>query len=124
RRHAAEILVDLGDLVSETLDPAAVGRRIADSVRRLVSARSATVYQVLPGSGDLLAIASAGDFEATFGPNFVVPYGTGTSGLASATRAPVATTDLAADPRIALPEDLRARMAALADRAVLSVPML
>jgi signal transduction histidine kinase/CheY-like chemotaxis protein/HPt (histidine-containing phosphotransfer) domain-containing protein len=124
RRQAAEMLADLGALLSQSLDPEAVGRRIADNVMSLVRARAATVYRLVRATGDLVAFASAGDFAAVFGPDLTLPRGTGTTGLAVAARVPVTTLDVAADPTIRLPADVRARIGGIPHRALLAVPLL
>jgi GAF domain-containing protein/ActR/RegA family two-component response regulator len=115
-------LADVERLLSETLDPDLVARRVADSVRALLGAQSSAVYRLVAESGDLVAIAAAGEVGPSFA-TIVFPRGTGVSGLAVRERRPVVVSDLLSDARVELPPDLRARIEQAPYRAVLCVPL-
>ncbi|MBI2017230.1 MAG: GAF domain-containing protein, partial [Candidatus Rokubacteria bacterium] len=123
RRREAAALVEVGHLLSETLDPEVVGRRITDSVRDLFGTQSAALYRRDPESGDLVGLAGSGDAGPAFRPGIVMPRGSGMVGLAVRERGPVFTADLLSDPRVRLPADVRERIEAAPYRAVLAVPL-
>ncbi|HEU5321281.1 MAG TPA: GAF domain-containing protein, partial [Methylomirabilota bacterium] len=58
-------LADVGRLVSGTLDPDLAAQRIADSVRRLFSALSSTLFRLERATGDLVMLAASGDADFT-----------------------------------------------------------
>ena len=104
RRQAAEALAEVGRLLSQTLDPETVGQRVADSVCRLLDARSATIYR-LTRDGDLVAemVTSAAEFPWMLR----VPAGAGIAGLALRERQAVSTVDMLADPRLHYTDELQ-----------------
>ncbi|HET7341085.1 MAG TPA: GAF domain-containing protein, partial [Methylomirabilota bacterium] len=123
RRQAGRMraLADLGRVLSETLDPDAVGQRVADSVCQLLGARSSALYR--PGEGDrMIAATVSGDtrFEWTR----VLAPGIGIAGLAAHERRAVAAPDALRDPRLRYDDEVRAKVAASEDRALLGVPLL
>src|SRR5258706_12810586 len=63
RRRAAEALVQLSRLCSETIDLDAVARRVVESVRTLLGVEESALYRVIPESGDLEAVALSGAGE-------------------------------------------------------------
>ena len=91
RRQAAEALAEVGRLLSQTLDPETVAQRVAESVCRLLDARSAIIYR-LRGDGSLVAetISSAAEFPWMLH----VPSGAGIAGLALKERRAVTTADM------------------------------
>jgi PAS domain S-box-containing protein len=123
RRRAAESLAEIGRLLSRSLDPDDVGRRIARTVAELMGAQVAVLYRRDPASGALRAIAFAGDT----GPNGewppVLPKGTGVVGLAVLEGRPVWSPNPLGDPRIMYTDDARARLERMPLRAVLAVPL-
>src|SRR5712692_2098370 len=60
RRRAAEALIELNRVCSETLDLDTVAGRIVDSVHRLLGVQESALYRLDPESGDLVAFALAG----------------------------------------------------------------
>src|SRR5687768_3284407 len=60
RRREAEAIAEVAKSLTRGLDLGAVAQRIADHTRDLLDARSACVYRLDPTSGDLVAIAIAG----------------------------------------------------------------
>lgn len=123
RRRTAESLAEVGRLVTRSLDLEEVAQRIVESVRALLDVRSSVLFRLDETSGDLVSLASSGGVEDIFGRNVVFPRGTGAAGIAVAERRPVAVPDLLADPRVALPHEVRARARDLPYRAVLAVPL-
>src|SRR5262249_20764812 len=123
RQHAARMraLADLGRVLSETLDPAVVGQRVADSICALLGARSSAVYRTGP-DGDLIALATSR--SGSFSWTTVLTRGTGMTGLAVRERQPVSAADVLADPRIQYAPMLRENLSSNPDRALLSTPLI
>jgi signal transduction histidine kinase/ActR/RegA family two-component response regulator len=124
RRRQAEAMMEIGQALNRRLDPDAVARRIADSVRSLLGTSSAVVYRTLPDTGEAVALAVAGDLGPGFTGTFRLPADVGTIGLALRERRPVVTPDLLADERIMLPPAVRAAVDRAPHRAVLAVPLM
>ncbi len=124
RRLAAETLADVGRLICQSLDPEVVAQGIADSVLMLFGARASTILRLRPESGDLQAIATAGDLSPGVGWGLVLQSGMGAAGLAVRQRLPVVTPDLLDESGITLPPELRSALAGSSDRAALAVPLL
>ncbi len=116
-------LAQVGHTLSQSLDLAEVGQRIADSLRGLFKARVSGLYQLNPESGDLTAIAISGTTAPPPGRKVVFPRGVGTVGLAVAERRPAATADVLADPRLVLTPEARAFIEQAGYRSVLAVPL-
>jgi GAF domain-containing protein/CheY-like chemotaxis protein len=116
-------LAEVERLLSETLDPDVVARRIADSVRTLLAAMASGVYRLEPDSGDLLAIANSGDAGPGIGAQPAIPRGALAAGLAVRERRTVITPDVLSDPAIAVPREMRAQLERVAYRSVLAVPL-
>jgi len=121
--HAADALARVGRLLAETLDPAEVAARIADSVGRLLDPLAVVVYR-LTADGDLIALAIMGDAGPTDGRAVVFPRGTGLGAAALATRATVWSDDILADPRVRLEPRERRRLERAGYRAALAVPLI
>jgi GAF domain-containing protein len=114
RRTTAEVLAEVGRLLSETLEPDVVGQRVADCVRALLGAHASTLYHLEPGSNRLLELASSGD---------AFPHGTGVVRGAIHARRPVVTPDLLADPGAAVSPDVGKALERSPVRAVLAMPL-
>jgi GAF domain-containing protein/DNA-binding response OmpR family regulator len=124
RRRAAESLAAVGRSLSEVLDPDVIGQRIVDSLRTLLGTQIATLYQLQPETGALVALAIADDQGLTAGRTRIFPSGTGLIGLAVRERRPMATADILGDSRIVLTPALRTRIESTPLRALLAVPLL
>jgi signal transduction histidine kinase len=124
RRGVAERLAEVSRSVSQSLDPAEVARRIADSVFTLFDAKVSSLFRLEPSSKDLVALAVSGDVGEEFGTTMVFPNGTGVTGLAVRERQAVFTPDLLEDPRVTLTPEIRAVIQRAPYRAVLAVPLL
>ena len=124
RRLAAETLADVGRLICQSFDPDVVAQGIADSVLTLFGARASMILRLLPESGELRAIAAAGDLSPGVTWGLVLPSGMGAAGLAVRQRLPVVTPDLLGETGITLPPELRSALARSSDRAALVVPLL
>ena len=120
RRHAAEALAEVGSLLSQTLDPESVGRRVTESVCRLLSARSAIIYRFAPdGTLEAETVSSASEF-----PWLVrFPANIGIAGLSLRERRPVATSDMLDDPRLVYAEAFKTEVSENLYRALLAVPL-
>jgi PAS domain S-box-containing protein len=119
RRREAETLAGVGRLISQSLETEEVGRRITQSTRRLLGARTAVLLRKRPDSDDLDRLAGSG---SGLGP-VLVPAGQGASGRALRERRPVITQDLLNDPRLIVPPSLRESLIADDRRSVLAVPL-
>ena len=124
RSGVAERLAEVSRVVSQSLEPAEVARRIADSVFTLFDAKVSTVFRLEPSSTDLVALAVSGDVGEELGPTVVFPHGTGVTGLAVRERRAVVTPDLLSDPRVTLTPEIRVAIERAPYRAVLAVPLL
>jgi len=122
RRGAAEALIAVGRLLSQTLDPAIVAERIAESVRTVVGGLSSGVYRLDDQTGDLVVMATSTGSSTTFEWALVLPRGTGVAGLAVEAKAPVATADVLSDPRVMFAPAAREYVQRSDYRAVLAVP--
>ncbi len=120
RRREAESLAETGRLVSQSLDPEEVSRRIAEAVCGLVDARLAVVYRRAP-DGTLHMVAGAGTGVEH---SEVLEPGTATVGRAIALRRPFVTPDVLHDPDVVLPPGTRDRIVRSAFAAVLAVPLI
>jgi GAF domain-containing protein/CheY-like chemotaxis protein len=123
REQAARMraLADLGRVLSETLDPDAVGQRAADSICALLGAKSSALYRMTDDGRMVALTASRG---STFDWTPVLPPGLGLAGLAAAERRPYATADALVDSRIRYDDEARARVALNEDRALMGVPLI
>jgi PAS domain S-box-containing protein len=124
RRRVAEALGEVGRLLTETVDPEAVARRIAERLGSLLEVRCAVVHRLTCESGDLEVLAMAGDAEPGVGPGSVIPAGTGAAGLAAARRSAVVTPDVFEDSRVSLDAGSRARIGESGLRAALAIPLI
>ena len=120
RRREAEVLAEVGRLVSQSLEPDEVGQRIVESVGRLLGCQMATLYRISLDTGDFVLLASTGvgtDWNRT------LPRGTAAVGLAVREGMPVSTPDVLADPRITLAPETRAALESFEHRAILALPL-
>jgi GAF domain-containing protein/CheY-like chemotaxis protein len=124
RRRAAERLTETGRLITQTLDHEERGRCVAESLRKLLGVRYSALFRLEPATGELIAVAVAGEDGPEFRAGMVFPPGAGAAGLALQTRGPVAIGDILADARITLPAPVRARIERGPYRAVLAVPLM
>ena len=120
RRREAEILAEVGRLVSQSLEPDEVGQRIVESVGPLLGSAMATLYRISLETGDFVLLASAG---VGVDWNHTLPRGTAAVGLAVREGRPVSTPDALADPRITLAPETRAALETFEHRAILALPL-
>ena len=123
RRREAESLAELGRLISGSLDPTEVSRRIADSLRTLLRGRSAALLRREVGTKDLRVAAVSGDAAGVVVEGATYPAEAGAIGAALQEGRAVASPDILADPLLVLTPTLRAHAATDSYRAVLAVPM-
>ena len=125
-QHAERMqaLADLGRLLSETLDPDVVGQRAVDSICTLLSANSACLYRLNPESESLHELAHSRETMLPFEWTPLLPPGVGIAGLAVRLRAPVASPNGLADPRLVYTPEMRLRVERSPYRAFMGVPLL
>ncbi|MGH7365324.1 MAG: GAF domain-containing protein [Candidatus Rokuibacteriota bacterium] len=125
RRQETKALASIGRLLSERLDPAVVGQRIADSLRSLLGGRSAVVYRLDADSANLRTLAVSEDPAVpTSAWRPVRDLAGGAVGLAVRDRRTIATPDVLTNQRIEIPPDLRSHIGRAVDLALLAVPLL
>jgi PAS domain S-box-containing protein len=124
RRRVAEGLADVERLLSQSLDPEEVGRRIVDSVCGLFEAISASLLRLEPGTGDFTVLAVSGDVEGSFGQHTHVTSGLGVLALAVQERRPVATSNLFEGRRCSLDFGRPHPTIARPHRTVLAIPLI
>jgi signal transduction histidine kinase/ActR/RegA family two-component response regulator len=120
---AAEALVQVSAALAESLDPAVVVSRVAASVRELLRCQGATVYRVEEGTGTLVLEGVAG-LGQDWSVGLRLPKGMGITALGLRAGRPVASDDVLSDAAIFLDAPMRARLAALNHRAMMSAPLL
>jgi signal transduction histidine kinase len=123
RRQAAAALAETGRLLSQDLAAEAVAARIVDRVRLLVRATVAMVFRLDPTSDQFVLMAASGDSGGR-GPDFSIPAGVGTIGLAARQRAPIATSDATRDRRITLTDEPDTEVVRGLSGAALAVPLI
>src|SRR5262245_19209521 len=121
---AAEVLADVGRLLAQALDLAAVADHITETVRDLLGVTNSALFRFRTNAQDLESVSLKGDHGTSGGQTIVYPLGQGAVGLAALERRAVVTSDLIAGPTIPQPPVQRARMERAPFRAVLAVPLL
>jgi GAF domain-containing protein/ActR/RegA family two-component response regulator len=124
RRRIAEAVAEVGQFLSQTFDPDLVAHRIAESMCRLLDARSSAVYRLDPVSRDLVLQAVSSNLGRTFLWTSPLAPGAGLGALALRDRRPAASPDVLHDPDIVYTAEARAALADATHRAVLTVPLL
>jgi GAF domain-containing protein/CheY-like chemotaxis protein/anti-sigma regulatory factor (Ser/Thr protein kinase) len=122
RRHEAEELARVAALLTESLDVASVTERVVESVLSLFGANSSALY-LLEADGSARALAWGGQGLSHFERNQRFPPGAGVIGRALISGAPVWSKDILEDDVLPVPADMRRRIMAAGNRAVLAVPM-
>ncbi len=121
RLDEAEELARVARSLTESLDAGAVADRIVDSALSLFGARSAG-FRLLRPDGSLVSVA-ADPSGAHSRPGHVLPRGVGLSGRVVVEAAPVWTSDILADPRFVVDDDVRERVVTTGVHAYLGVPL-
>src|SRR5919106_447656 len=121
RRRAAESLVELGRVISHSLDPVDVAERTVSSMRELLGVPTAALFRLDPESGHLVQVTRHGPLAH---PHVRFAPGMSAVGLAFQTRRTVITPDLLTDPEITLTGELREQMAVWPYRAILAMPLI
>ena len=126
RRQAERVsaLAALARELSGTLDPATVAERTVESIVRLLGARNAILFRLDPASGDLVSVATVGLVGPAFPLGSRLPAGAGATGQAVLRREVVITSDVLAEPGIAMPPDFEKRLLESNHRAACAVPLI
>ena len=123
RGQEAEELARIAGLVSETLDLATVGERIAAGVLGLLGVESSAL-RLLQSDGQLVPVALGGRAkEYADARGVVVPFGVGLIGVAAQEGRPIWTADFRTDARFTTSPAIRERNVASGTIAGLAVPM-
>jgi GAF domain-containing protein len=122
RQHEAEELARVAALLTESLDVDSVTERVVASVLSLFTANSSALYLLEP-DGSARALAWGGQGLSHFERNQRFPPGAGVIGRALISGAPVWSKDILEDSVLPVPVDMRRRIMAAGNRAVLAVPM-
>jgi GAF domain-containing protein/ActR/RegA family two-component response regulator len=123
RRRVAESLAETGRLITQSLDPEELGRRVTRSLRGLLGGHAAALFRQEPESDDPEVIAVSRDDERASRPRMVRPLETVVARLTIRARQPVMIPDVITDARIALAPDVEDRMETELFRAILAVPL-
>jgi len=121
RRREAEALARITHALSEHDDVASVCQQIVDRVMTLLPITAALIVMAEP-NGDLRGVGRSGDLDMA-AADIVLPRGGGVTGRAMLTGQLVSSDDVLNDPRLALPDDVRERVMASGQRALLAVPL-
>jgi GAF domain-containing protein/CheY-like chemotaxis protein len=123
RRQAerTRALADLGRELSETLDPAAVGQRVVDSLCALLGAVSSVLYR-LDEDGSMTAVTISR--ESRFEWTRVLGPGLGVAAVAVREGRPISAPDVLQDARIVYDERMRTAIGGSAERALIAVPLM
>jgi C4-dicarboxylate-specific signal transduction histidine kinase/CheY-like chemotaxis protein len=126
RRQAERVsaLAALARELSGTLDPATVAERTVESIVRLLGARNAILFRLDPASGDLVSVATVGLVGPAFPLGSRLPAGAGATGQAVLRREVVITSDVLAEPGIAMPPAFENRLLESNHRAACAVPLI
>ena len=121
---AAAALARVSHELVGTLDFAEATERVVSTVLHLFRVRRTVLFRLDPASGSLacVAVAGAGDRDQWVGR--ILPPAMGASGLAMRERRVVWSRDVAADPRLDIPEWLGERIASEGHRSVVAVPLI
>ncbi|HEV8583491.1 MAG TPA: GAF domain-containing protein [Methylomirabilota bacterium] len=122
RRAEAEELARLARTLTESLDVSEVVERTAESVLPMFRAQS-SVVRLLQPDGSLVALALGGRARDQFEMGHVLPPGVGVLGRAVVNGRVASSSDLFTDRSTRVSDDLRERVHASGDGAVLAVPM-
>jgi GAF domain-containing protein/CheY-like chemotaxis protein len=122
RRLEAEELARLARALTESLDPQAVGERIAESVLALFQVRS-SVLRLLRPDGSLVTLARGGRRRQVSVRENDLPAGVGASGRAAAEGRAVASPDIFNDPSLVMTDEVALAMRRAGDAAVVAVPL-
>jgi GAF domain-containing protein/CheY-like chemotaxis protein len=122
RRHEAEELARVATALTESLDVESVTEGVVKSVLSLFGANSSALYRMEP-DGSARALAWGGQGQSHFERNQRFPPGAGVIGRALVTGQPAWSGDILHDAELPVPADMRRRIAAAGNRAVLAVPM-
>jgi len=118
-----ESLVEVSQRLTQGLDPREVAQQIVDNLCTLLNVHNATLFRQAPESGDLVALAIAGDIGEKYGSQVVFPRGMGVVGLAVCERRLIMTANLLTDNRISLTPELRTKIVDAPHRAALAIPL-
>ena len=125
-REAAQnrfaVLAELAQTLSQTLDPDAVGERVADTARALLHARASILYRRCDEG--LVVVALAGATGHGLSRGLVIGPDAGVAGLCVRDRRPVAWPDVSAEPGVLRAPDPKVRVEQADYRSVLAVPLL
>ena len=123
RRREAELLAEVGQVLTESFDVEVIARRIAEIVRALLGVRMSVLYRLDAASGQLVVLATAGELVTAMPPGFVVPAGEGAAGLAAREGRPIVSADILTDGHLAFGPELRGMLAGRGPRAVAAMPL-
>jgi signal transduction histidine kinase/putative methionine-R-sulfoxide reductase with GAF domain len=106
RRREAEELARLAQLLTETLDMAAIGECIVTSVRDIVGAKGA-ILRTRESNGSFRMLASSGELLSQNSFGEIVPLGLGLTSRAVEEKRSMWSGDILSDPDVVLSEPMR-----------------
>ena len=117
-----EALMQIARLINEQLDVDRVCEGIVESVLTLLPLKSSAITLLEP-DGRLRMIACGGEPLIGAGRGNMLSPGTGVTGQAVLQGAPFWSRDVRTEQRVTWPDDVRARLLARPQRALLAVPL-
>ncbi len=121
--QAIRALAELGRLISQSLDPQDVHRRIVESICTLLMTQIAVLFQLNPESGKSVAVATFGELGPMFDQALSFGPDHGLVSLAIRECKAIATPDLLNDPRITYTPEMRANLERAAFGSLVSAPL-
>ena len=102
RARETRALLEAGRAVTASLDVARTVQVIMQQARSVLAAESCSIARVLPGTDELVTVASL-DLPESLAQQIRIRVGEGIAGLAVQERRPVQSEDLHTDPRVRYP---------------------
>jgi two-component system cell cycle sensor histidine kinase/response regulator CckA len=122
RRHEAEELARTARRLTESLETSAVSESVVQSVLSIFGV-TASILRFLQPDGSLVCVAVAGRLVNHLEIGDVLPRGVGVAGRAVAEGKAVWSSNVFSDPTVALTDQVRQRLAAVGNQAILAVPL-
>ncbi len=122
QRREAETLARMSRTLTESLDIAAVGQQIVESVHELLGTRTSALRR-LERDGSLHVIAASGGMRTSLPLSHVLPPSVGVEAVVIATGRSVWSADALTDPRLTLSAELRRELQRSGVSSLLAVPL-
>ena len=122
QRARAEALAAVGKAMAASMDLDRLFRLLVERAAAATQAAGAAILERDPATGDL-RVRRAHGLSQGFAERLAVPPGAGIEGIVLATRQPLWTVHVLADPRFTIPDPLRAAFAEEGIHGILAAPV-